>query len=187
MSTPRKPRSDSKLKTLREDRQAAIVDYLRDHSLPQTATWLRANGLQTSVAGLSEFFSWYHLRQQLKRNESTVQTILDNLHQSHPSYTSQQLQELGQTFFTALALEQQDVKSWFLTQRLRLQEQQISLDRDRFERETCETFLKWFRDQRAREIAESTATNEEKIQLLRRTYFADVDALEKSGQVKLPK
>ena len=33
---------------------------------------------------------------------------------------------------------------------------------------------------------EQTAPQSEKIAALRQTYFADVDALEKSGEVKLP-
>jgi hypothetical protein len=64
--------------------------------------------------------------------------------------------------------------------------QQLQLDRAKFARETCEKFLLWYRDEQARAIAESTATNEEKIRLLRQTYFADVDALEKSGALNLP-
>lgn len=60
------------------------------------------------------------------------------------------------------------------------------LDQEKFELETCELFLKWSKDARAREIAESNASNAEKIAQLRQTYFADVDELEKSGQVKIP-
>jgi len=58
--------------------------------------------------------------------------------------------------------------------------QQLALDRARFARETCEKFLLWYRDEQARSIAESAASNEEKIRLLRQTYFADVEEVEKN-------
>lgn len=65
-------------------------------------------------------------------------------------------------------------------------EQNTAIAVDKFRRETCEMFLKWFGDQKAREIAESNAPHEEKIKALRATYYADVDELEKSGGVVLP-
>jgi hypothetical protein len=53
-------------------------------------------------------------------------------------------------------------------------------------REACGLFLKWLRNEKAREIAESPISNAEKIALLRQPLFADVDELEKSGEVALP-
>lgn len=49
-----------------------------------------------------------------------------------------------------------------------------------------ELLLKAAKDVRAQEIAGMDCSNEEKIRLLRQHYFADVDALEKSGAVQLP-
>ena len=49
-----------------------------------------------------------------------------------------------------------------------------------------ELLLKAAKDVRAQEIAGMDCSNEEKIRLLREHYFADVDALEKSGAVQLP-
>jgi hypothetical protein len=67
-----------------------------------------------------------------------------------------------------------------------LSEKQLALDQDRFQVQVCEKFLAWFSDAKAREIAESTAGNSEKIAALRKVYFADVDEMEKSGEVNLP-
>jgi len=53
----RKPRSDAKLKTLPESRQAAIERYAAKHSLVQTVKWLRDKGLQTSRSALSNFLA----------------------------------------------------------------------------------------------------------------------------------
>jgi hypothetical protein len=64
--------------------------------------------------------------------------------------------------------------------------QRLALDKEKWEVECCENFLKWFSEARAREIAAAPISNAEKIAQLRATYFADVNELEKSGKVVLP-
>jgi len=71
-------------------------------------------------------------------------------------------------------------------EQLSLAKEKHALDREKFEIQACTLFLKWLKEQRAKEIADSNLTNEEKIKQLRAEYFADVDALEASGQVVLP-
>ena len=61
-----------------------------------------------------------------------------------------------------------------------------ALNRDKFEVESCERFLAWSNDERARGIVESSVPNAEKIAALRKTFFADVDAMQASGKVVLP-
>lgn len=63
---------------------------------------------------------------------------------------------------------------------------QTKLAVDRFQQEVCEHFLDWYQDAKAREIADSDAPKADKIAALRKTYFADVDALEKAGKVVIP-
>lgn len=58
--------------------------------------------------------------------------------------------------------------------------------REKFERESCGALLEWVRNAGWREIGEGPMTNSEKIALLRQALFADVDELEKSGEVVLP-
>jgi hypothetical protein len=79
-------------------------------------------------------------------------------------------------------------------ERLELQRRQVSqrdeviaLDREKFETDLCEKFLEWFKDAKAREIAESPASKAEQIAALRAAYFKDVDEMEASGAVELPK
>jgi hypothetical protein len=71
-------------------------------------------------------------------------------------------------------------------EQLEVRKRELALTQDKFEVQTCEKFLAWFADQKAREIAESEAPNATKIAQLRQLYFADVDAMEKSGAVQLP-
>jgi hypothetical protein len=52
--------------------------------------------------------------------------------------------------------------------------EELDLAKDKFHRETCELFLRWRSDQRAQEIADSGASNSEKIDRLMQTMFADL-------------
>ena len=52
-------------------------------------------------------------------------------------------------------------------------------DREKFAAATCETFLKW----RSDDQVSGDFSNYERIALLRRHFFADIDALEKTGAV----
>jgi len=133
MSATKKPRADSVLKTLPPERQAQIADYARDHSLKDTRAWLALDSLTTSEASLSEWLSWHSLQRQLRRNESTVGTLLEKLQVSRPDWTAAQIQSVGQSFFTALALEQQDPKQWLMIQQTSLKRDQLALDKNKFE------------------------------------------------------
>lgn len=110
--TAQKPRSDAVLKTLPEARQAEIIEYLREHSLVETKSWLADAGVKTSVSALSEFFSWYQLQRQLERNNSTAETLVADLARKRPDLTPDQLFAAGQAFFSALAIEQRDALTW---------------------------------------------------------------------------
>jgi hypothetical protein len=167
----RKPRADSKLKTLPDARQAAIVERARDHTLSDVLQWLRADGLQTSAAALSDFLSWHALRQQLARNASTVETLLANLHKDMPDASPEKIQSVGQAFFSALALEQQDAKGWCMTQQVALKQEQLQLDRQRFQRETIKLFIAWSVDAEAKRIAASPINNDEKTERLGQRLF----------------
>lgn len=65
---------------------------------------------------------------------------------------------------------------------LEIRHGQLQLDRERYERETCELILKAAGDARVRDIETSGAPREEKIARLRQIYFADVDALQAAEQ-----
>lgn len=118
-----KVRSDSKLKTLPEERQAQIAEMLRASSLEEVKAQLAQDGLDTSVASLSEFYSWYHMRRQYQQTEDTVQAMLDILKQEKPEISDQQIFNYGQQVFSVLALKEGDNENWARIQRLHLRSQ----------------------------------------------------------------
>lgn len=63
----------------------------------------------------------------------------------------------------------------------------LKLEREKFETTIAERLLNEALSARAAKIAASTAPKADKIKALRQLYFADVDALQASGEVRLPK
>jgi hypothetical protein len=170
----RKTRSDSKLGTLPPERQEAIAEYARSHSVDETVAWLAADGLQTSSGAVSVWLSSWRLSRQLRLNESTVETLMADYRQRNPQASEAELRAMGQSFFSALAIQQQDAKVWAMTQSLDLKREQLSLDRKRFQRETAELFVKWSADQRARDIVNAAQPDAVKIEQLGKAMFGEL-------------
>lgn len=174
MSTPKKPRSDSPLRSLPEDAQAEVISWLKGKPQSEVRKLVEsAHGFIPSDAALSGFWSWWHVRAQLARNDATAQALVADLAESNPALSAESLQEAGQAFFSALAVEQQDAHAWAAAQKIGLARQQLALDRDKFRRETCSLFLKWAEDRRALEIASGSAPNSAKIEALGQLMFGE--------------
>lgn len=187
----KKIRADAKLKTLPAERQAVIMDYLQGHSLEETAAWLREDGFSTSRAALSDFFSWYQLKAQFQEDASTTETLVEQLKKDVPNLSEAQLDDLGQRTFSLLAIRRQDLGGFVKVRsartrgeiekaKLQLREQaearlkeSLNLQRQKFQRDTCELFLQWAEDKRAKEIANSPMSNSEKIERLGALMFGE--------------
>lgn len=129
----RKPRADSRLKTLPPERRAEIAAHAAAHRLEETRAWLAGQGLRTSTGALSEFLSWQRLQDTLAANEQTVGQLMDWYRERHPETGADELAALGQAFFSALALRLQDPKVWTAIQHLGLKRRQLELDREKLE------------------------------------------------------
>jgi hypothetical protein len=68
-----------------------------------------------------------------------------------------------------------------------LKRERLKLDREKFELEFCEKILDQALRDAAEKIASSGLTQAAKIAAMRKAAFADVDALQASGKLKLPK
>lgn len=128
MDAPRKPRSDSALKTLPEERQAQVAALLASKSLAEVKAELAKDGLVTSTAALSEFFSWWQVRQSLQRREDRITGILEQVKADVPEVDQDKLFRLGQSLFGTLAIAEQDGQQWYNTQRLALAAQKLELE-----------------------------------------------------------
>ena len=62
-----------------------------------------------------------------------METLQEDFKQRNPQATAAELSAIGQSFFAALALNQQDAEAWVQVQNLNLKTEQISLDREKLE------------------------------------------------------
>ena len=115
-----KPRSDSVLKTLPEERQHEIAQFSRSHGVIKTAQWLAYNGVVTSKSAVARFLAWYRLRQTFVRDHTAASTLAAELARECPELTSERLHQVGHIFFTSLALQKQDQKSWHMNEQIAL-------------------------------------------------------------------
>ena len=193
------------LKTLPAERQATIAEHAGAHKLAETVAWLKEDGLKVSANQVSQFLSWYSLRQQLRQNASTVEALLEDLKQEQPDITPEQLDAAGQMFFTALSLEQKDTaafvsvrssraKAILELEKLKLRQQAEARQQKKLQFEIdkhldlcAEKLLDAATRKRAEEINASTMSQAEKIKAMRAAAFSDVDALQQSGQIVIPK
>lgn len=126
------------LESLPEARQETIARYAREHSPAETAAWLRGEGLEAGPNQVAFFLWWRELREMLSVNEATVGKVLSELRKMDPPLSGQQAQELGQKFFTALALRNRDVRGWSSTQMLQTRIAKLQLEFDLYRQKVAE-------------------------------------------------
>lgn len=195
-----KPRADSWLKTLTEDRQAQVIEWInkpndRDEkgkSISKTGgieyarQQIAADGISVTPSQLSDFYSWYHLRQDFSEAETETQDILELIRSIDPSVTAQQLEVAGNLIFTKRALRDRNQERFVQMQELdlakktaltrgRQKDEELLLKRKKFQRDTARLFIDWFADEEAKRIAASGGTKAERIEAIGRHVFPDWD------------
>lgn len=182
----KKPRSDSKLANLPEEAQAEIFTWCKE-GLEVARDMLKAQkDISISLGALSSWRAWYYQQQELRIGNAGVVAILDWFKTNKPDASQSEIRTAMLMGLSLKAQARDDMGAALDV----LKEQGKDLDRglvrEKFETETCKKFLLWFKDAKAREIADSGLSNAQKIAALRAEYFKDVDALEASGGVQLP-
>lgn len=168
---------------------------------------LRKDGLTVSASSLSVYISRMQDQADQERLFGLIATggqmnaELDAAFKKNPAPGIDRLIQVTQSLVMSLQIKgvadpkllslansmQQTVLNFVSGQtKAELEHRKLDLQEQKFQVVVCEKFLEWFKDEKARGIAESSVGNAEKIEALRREYFKDVDALEQSGQVKLP-
>lgn len=174
MSATKKPRADSKLKNLPEERQGQIASQCATKSLEEVAGELAQDGLSISPQALGRWYSWWQMREDFAQKETLVEEFLEQTKKDNPSITEEKLFEHGQTMFALLALQEKSAKDWKRVQDVRHRRQLVELERQKFQRETAEMFLKWAADRRAQEIAAAGGLGQsEKIEKLGQLMFGE--------------
>lgn len=208
--TDRKRRRDSWDQALSETQQYQVLDRMRRFAWFEVAKWIAEEfkikepsraGLYRFVEYAREHESEYLLRQRildqaaLKReldavgsvkSEQLVSALANDVAAARAKGDDQAVARAVRSYQVAASIVGDTLKLQLATKAEHRAGEELKLTREKWEVEVCEKFLSWFQDSKAREIAESQCSNSEKIAALRQAYYADVDALEKSGQVHLP-
>ena len=207
----KKPSSLAVLKNLSPERQAEVwarltvkTDTWKDTSYAAVRKWLGEDGIKTSDASLSDFFSWYPLQQQFRADEVTTESLLEQIKAEVQGLTEEQLDEIGQRTFSLLAIRRQDLEGFVNVRsartkaqvekaKLKLRERaedrmslKLKMEMDKRLDAACEKLLDAATRAKADEINASSMSQAEKIKAMRQEYFKDVDELMASGKVVLP-
>lgn len=192
------------LKTLPEERQAAVAEYALGHTLAETVAWLGADGLRVSRMCVSRWLSWWSWRSQFRGLEADTLDFMEQVRARKPELSEGDVEAFGNDYFQLQALKLNDPKLFlkFRTARNRAEmeklklgqkereigqrEEALKLEREKFERLVCERALTRAVQERAAEIAGRNAPQDEKIAAMREALFADVDALQAQGGLRLP-
>lgn len=185
---PAKIRRDAKLKSLPIPQQARVFAIASESGITRT-TLDRIDselGIRVgSIKTLSEFWHWYQAPQQriareLETEGSLAALVVEKMRSAKPGVTPDELFAFGQRMFAERAIALQDAEAWVATQgaqrdreKVQLKEQEVRLQEQKFRRETCELFLKWYEERQATSIAASAATHAEKIERLGQLMFGE--------------
>jgi hypothetical protein len=164
-----KVRADSVLKTLPDGRQQEIFEWLNTpgNTLVRCVQWLAQDGIKTNKDSLSDWYSWYVLRLKFKETERDAKNFQEFVREQIPDLPAEKVTALGDSYFNMQAIKAGDPKLFLAMQtakhkaqmdhlKLGQRERELVLSEKRFRRETCELFMDWFQDARAREIASNT-------------------------------
>ena len=136
MAEDKKPRADAKLKNLPDADQEALWGWMHPQDPDAKVMTLEEAqgeiplrwGFTVSLGSLSEWRSWYALRRRINAaRERAEQTRLELLKDA--TLRPEEIEQIAQTIFTAETLEAGNVKGFVALAKLRLQSQQLDLDR----------------------------------------------------------
>jgi len=156
----RKPRSDSKLKTLAQDLQLELFERVRGGmSLEDAAVWLADEwDVETNRQSLSEFYHWYSLQHRFSAMNDRAEQIKDLISKVSPDMNLERLEQAGQLLFSMEAVSGENVSDFVKLAQLKLRQDELALDR----RRVSLLEQKAAKLDQVEEISKSTMTPEEK-------------------------
>ena len=122
-----KPRGDSKLKTLPQDTQKVLFGWLCAGTYESAMERAASDfGIQTSVASLSDFYSWYSLGRKLERADEFAEALAKRLESiQHLKLDGDQLSLAAQAIFEMRVEEQDDVENHVALRKLRQNDKRL--------------------------------------------------------------
>lgn len=124
----KKPRKDSKLKTLPDAVQAELYARYQKQG-GDVLTWLQAeHGVRSSSGALSNFAAWYPFSRPLEMVAQRANQYEQALKQDpNLKLNAEQVSIASQMAFEQMALQMQDIEGFVSLRKMRLKEQEIRL------------------------------------------------------------
>lgn len=183
-----KPRSDAKLLNLLPHQQEQIVVWLtegvgdnRDTKQEIVLEQIYQEwGVRSSKAALTHFWRKVVAPRRLRQSAQAAGAVIESAEGSGMIFEGAAREALRQKTFEILADPDTDAKTLAVFyglmqegQKLQLKREEVEISKAKFQRTTCELFLKWYKDKRAQEIVASGTTQSEMIEVLGRAMFDD--------------
>lgn len=147
----------------RIDRTKELARYAAEQS--------RANG--ASIADGAAAIASGKLLELLELVDEATGKAESGKAESGKTLPAAQVAQIAYALSALRSTEQTDTKLKLQGKLIQQKERQIDLDEQKFQRTTCELFLKWHEDQRAGEIANGAGDNADKIERLGQLMFPD--------------
>jgi hypothetical protein len=136
----RKPNPNNPLNTLSEDQAAEVGEYVRTHTLAKTVAWLASQGVKTRATALSDWYSRWSLRQQLRAAELRADRFRHWLAESFPKLSQRELDRRANVVFQTEAMQAGDAKTYLAfaaarhkskMEKAKLDQRERAMNRDR--------------------------------------------------------
>lgn len=159
---------------------------IRNRMLGQTLADSGADALHADARRLvtAYWMTVARCTQEAERPKSADES--DDQYRARIARCREEMQQATDNLATAGVLKSGEDKGRIAEAKLRLQSEKQKLDREKFEVEVAGRLLDQALREKLAHIAESNLPRAEKIAAARQLAFADIDALEKSGEVVLP-
>ncbi len=196
----RKTRSDARLPKLTPEQRETVLGWFEENlALKEMVRLIYSEfDISTNADSLSKWYSSYALSVDIRDAALLAGNLREQLEDLPIKLEDDFISRAVQAKFEKEVAERGDLEGHVLLRKLRQKDQdqrlaeraqassetgfklkfeqkerEIALQREKFKRDTCELFLTWYDDERAKAITTSGATNAEKIEQLGQAMFGE--------------
>ena len=187
MSNRPKPQASSKLDKLPQHQLDALERWLFEEKISYDQARSRLfNDFGVRVGSNSTLSSFYQrcadrrMLDRIAERAAKTNAVVKRFEENPADTYNALIGLVGQIAFDKATQDQLDPETIYNFTKLMLanrkedvREQALSLEKQKFQRDTCGLFLKWAADQRAKEIAGSNESNAAKIERLGQLMFGE--------------